>query len=554
MSKKVVESLQIQSVGEIFSAFQTALEGLLAKAKLHITNQTRMDLKTSFYEAVANAIEHAKEIEKQQKVEAEFFVDDKFIGFAVYDHGPGFVIESVPIPDFNDYQSSGRGVFMMKQLGDELVYTQQKNQNTLVFKRYLVGQNATMREIDFLYQISEAVLDGESLDSIYQMILDQALEIFHVDRASIMVYDSKIQAMKITASRGIPENTRDQVIVKNGEGVSGYVFQHGRPLLIEDIDTNKRGIEKKEHYKSKSFMSVPLIYSPTRESEKIIGVINLTDRQDGKQFTKKDLQVLSTIANQAMASLYIRDLLDRVRQSEVMKSQLSIVRSIQESYLPKSELKLENFDIEGVCEMADSLGGDYYDYHLTNDWLYLVVADVSGHDIRSAMSMFNFRSQLRSLIPLEKTASELLTLLNQSLYDDLQKSSHFVSALIMRIHLKTCEWDLSSAGHYPPLFLPERFQFIDNGLILGIEPNEAYKSNVGTLEKGDQILFYTDGVIEALNQKSEFFGLQRLKDLFSSSENLSSAELAQTIVKQVITYRDASKPLDDLTALAVRFK
>lgn len=552
MSPPVTQNFTITQESEIVLVGEKIMTQLMHDCGLHLTKQARLDLKTAFYEAVANAIAHAQELKTHGEVLGKWFVDDKVIGFEVWDHGKGFVMDAVPTPDFNSYQSSGRGVFMMKQLGDDITYTLGKTKNILSFSRFLVGQDATTREIDFLYEVSEAVLQGQSLDAIYQIILDQALEIFHVDRASILVYDELQKALKVAASRGISDEVKNNILIKVGHGVSGYVFQHGRPLLIEDIDTNRRGIEKKKHYKSKSFMSVPMVYSPTRETEKIVGVINLTDRQDGTQFTKKDLKILSTIANQAMASLYIRDLLEEVRQSASLKGQLSIVRNIQENYLPKHPVKILGFEVEGVCEMADSLGGDYYDYFEIGPWLYLIVADISGHNIASAMSMFNFRSQLRSLLPLQMDPAALLTHLNANLHNDLLQSSHFVTAAIMQIHTQTFEWKLASAGHYPPLFYPERFQFLNNGLVLGVDANEVYANSEGVFEKGDQAVLYTDGVIEAMNSTHGFFGMDRLKSFLKANQQLSSAHMVRQLIDEVKKFRDVMGSLDDLTVLSLK--
>lgn len=552
MSQIRTQNFLIRSENEIGVEFLKSLEALLKESHVHLTHQARTDLKTAFYEACANAIRHAKELETHDAVLGQFYLNAKAIGFEVWDHGSGFDMDAVPVPDFNSYQSSGRGVFMMKQLGDEVKYSKSKSKNTLKFMRYLVGQDATTREIEFLYEVSEAVVQGQSLETLYQIILDKALEIFHVDRASILIFDEATRTLKVKASRGLAEDVVQNIDVKSGEGVSGYVFQHGRPLLIEDIDTNRRGIEKKKHYKSKSFMSVPMIYSPTRENEKIIGVINLTDRQDGEQFTKKDLKLLSTIANQAMSSLYIRDLLDEVRQSASMKNQLSIVRNIQESYLPKASLNIRGFEVDGLCEMADSLGGDYYDYFEAGPWLYLVVADISGHNIASAMSMFNFRSQLRSLLPLEMDPATLLTHLNKNLYADLAQSAHFVTALIFKIHTKTLEWQLASAGHYPPLFFPERFQFIANGMVLGIQPEEIYTNTTGVFEPHDHVLLFTDGMIEAMNQTQGFFGLERLKQSFKNNHDKSSPDLIRKLIEEVKKFRNVDYSLDDLTVLSLK--
>jgi serine phosphatase RsbU (regulator of sigma subunit)/anti-sigma regulatory factor (Ser/Thr protein kinase) len=517
-----------------------------------LSRQTQVDIKTAVHEAVANAAKHGGEIERHGAVVGRLFIDHRHIGFEVEDHGPGFNIEDVPVPDLFDMKASGRGVFIMKQVGDELRYKRGKARNLLTFKRFLVGQNASTREIDLLYNISEAVIRGVGLYEICQMILDQALSIFHVERASILVYDEKIGRLKVIASRGLSGEVREKTLVRSGEGVSGYVFRHGRPLLIEDIDENRRGIEKKSGYKSRSFISAPMICSPLRIGEKPLGVINLTDRVDGKKFTKKDLTVLSTIANQAMACLYIRDLMGEVKEKDKLRQELEIVRNIQSSYLPRQAPQIEGFDIAGTCGMATAVGGDYYDYYRVNRWLYLVVADVSGHDMKSAMTMFNFRSQLKVLFSQQQEPAAILTHLNFTMYDDLVPSAHFVSALVIRIDAATGEYVLASAGHYPPLFFNGRYEILDSGLPLGIERREVYRDVTGRLARGDGFLLFTDGVVEAMNAKGKFFGIEHLRGVASEVQGERCDRIVARVVESVRAYRSGNAAQDDITVVALK--
>lgn len=462
-------------------------------------------------------------------------------------------MDAVPVPDLFDMKASGRGIFIMKQVGDDVRYRRGKECNRLTFKRYLVGQNASAREIDLLYNLSEAVIRGMSLYDVCQMILVQALEFFHVERASLLIYDEKIKRLKVIASRGLSGEVKEKTEVRAGEGVSGYVFQHGRPLLIEDIDENRRGIEKKSGYKSRSFISAPMICSPLRLNEKPLGVINLTDRTDGRKFTKKDLKLLSTIANQAMACLYIRDLMNEANKTGELKRELDIVRHIQTSYLPRTAPHIAGFDIAGSCEMAQSVGGDYFDYFHINQWLYLVVADVSGHDMKSAMTMFNFRSQLKVLFAQQMEPDRILTMLNFTMHEDLVHSGHFVSAIVMRINTQNGEYEMASAGHFPPLFLDGRYNVIDSGLMFGIEKRETYPAIAGYINKGQGFVLFTDGVTEAMNQKGQFFGIDRLKKMVQELKGLSSEKTVAQVVEKVLTYRSPGSALDDITVVALKY-
>jgi phosphoserine phosphatase RsbU/P len=521
--------------------------------KLYLSNQTKTDLRVAFVEAVANAIKHAGELKNNKVVEGKFCLDDKAIGFDVYDHGDGYSPESVPTPNLNDFQASGRGVFMMKQLGDRLEYKQpKKGKNTLMFRRNLIGESDSARELDLLYDLSEAIIRKASLDEVYEIILDQALELFHVERASILIYDHKIDSLKVVASRGISREVQGNINVKPGEGVSGYVFQHGRPLLIEDIEQNKRGIEKKEHYKTGSFISAPMICSPLRLDEQSLGVINLTDRLDGKKFSKKDLKILSTIANQAMACLYIRGLVDKVSKSELLKKEVEAVRKIQRSYLPDNPPDVPGYDVAGRCAMAQSVGGDYFDYYLHGEHLYLVVADVSGHDMSSAVTMVNYRSQLKVYLASGESPGGILTKLNNSILSDLEREEQFVSCLLVKIELKTGEFTLASAGHYPPLF-PEKVMLVkEAGLVMGVLRDEKYIDVNGSLPKGESMVLFTDGVIESMDTEGKMFGMDTFQKFISDHTEFSSDYLVNKLVDQVLTYRSSKKVLDDITVVVIK--
>lgn len=547
-------SFRIRSADEINPVFEKSLERLFRKSpRLYFSRQARFDLRTAFHEAVANAIEHAGELQNQELVWGHFFLNHRHIGFDVEDHGPGFDLHKVPVPNFSELKDSGRGIFMMKQLGDDLVYRRGKGRNRLLFKRFLLGQNASTREIELLYAISQAVVRGVGLDELYQLILDRALEIFKVDRASILIFDERAKRLKVAASRGLSRDMAKHISIRPGEGISGFVFQHGRALLIEDMEKNQRGLARKEGYRSRSFISVPMIRNPLQPGERPVGVINLTDRVDGKMFTRKDLTLLSTIANQAMACLAIRDLVNEVKQSESLRQKFENVRLIQKSCLPEVTPDIPGVDLHGWCEMINTVGGDYFDYQKVGDALYLVVADVSGHDLKSAMMMFNFRSQLKALLPLNMTPDKILNHIGVTLHEDLTRWSLFVSALLLEFFPATGKFRMACAGHYPPLLFDAGLMNVDSGLVLGIQEKESYPLIDGRLAKGSGFLLFTDGVVEVMNAKGQFFGIDRLVRVLGEFKNQSCADIVTGVIAEARAFRDLTSPMDDITAMALKY-
>jgi anti-sigma regulatory factor (Ser/Thr protein kinase) len=247
------------------SVYESSVQKLKkAHSKLHLSAQIQTDIKAAFVEAVANAVKHAQELKKKRSVKGHFFLNEKMIGFEVVDHGPGFNLKKIPVPDLSDFKASGRGIFMMKQLGDKLEYKKNSGHHVLIFGKNLMGQT---KELDLLYNLSEAIIRRASLDEVYEIILGQALDIFHVERASILIYDTEKKVLKVAASRGMSKDVEKNIKVRSGEGVSGYVYQHGKPLLISDVKRNKQGIEQKKHYHlqnpidmKKYFQSLLLMY------------------------------------------------------------------------------------------------------------------------------------------------------------------------------------------------------------------------------------------------------------------------------------------------------
>lgn len=544
----------IRSREEISSVFDSALEQLRRRLpKRVLAPQMLMDVKLCFVEGVANAIIHAKELEAPGYVNIHLFMDEHHIGFTVMDHGEGFDLQAVPTPDLNQPQSSGRGIFMMRQLADFVNYAMRKNENILKVRFALTGSGST-RELDLLYDLSEAILAQTSLEKVYETVLDQALAIFHVDRASILLYDEKTKRLRVVASRGMPTDIHEKTTIRKGEGVSGFVYQHGRPLLIQDISRNRRGLQKNRQYKSRSFISAPMICSPMRVGERPMGVINLTDRIDKKRFSRKDLKLLSTIANHAMACVHMRELVSKVNHSESLRREIEAARRIQASYLPHSPPVIDNIDVAGRCEMAQTVGGDYFDMIVHGPSLFVAIADVSGHDMTSAMSMVNFRSHLRAILHTESDPGRILTLINHSLFEDLRRLDQFVTCLLVRIDSGSGHMTIANAGHYPPLMGREILDPGKTGLVLGVDESEEYESSSLDLNPQETILLYTDGVTECMDSQGRVYGRQRAIDWMTRLQHKSCAVLVDELIRDVMDFRSDKRPLDDVTVVALRYQ
>ena len=177
-------------------------------------------------------------------------------------------------------------------------------------ERYrLANENARLREITELFNISETIAGIHDERQLLEFVLDAALEHVAAERGSLMVTTEDGRALDVVTSVGLPEEAK-QTTVQVGSGISGWVAQNDRPLLIEDISQHPEVAEVSQCLQDASFISVPLERKAGAGSEagggeksRVIAVLNVNKKRSGGSFTEGDLKVLSIVANHASAAI-----------------------------------------------------------------------------------------------------------------------------------------------------------------------------------------------------------------------------------------------------------
>jgi sigma-B regulation protein RsbU (phosphoserine phosphatase) len=409
--------------------------------------------------------------------------------------------------------------------------------------------------LDAVYALSQAIVRAADSAQIYDLILDEVVRTLKVEKASIMSYDQEHGVLRIVAARGMDSRIMERVVVRVGEGISGKVFASHEPILIKDIQAEETG-PGRERYKTRSLMSAPVTCFPMMVGENSLGVINVTDRTDGKPFDENDLRLLTTFSNQAAAYLHIARLSQAKAESDKIKQQLEIARQIQYRLLPKDPPKIEGLDIAGRLVTAERVGGDYYDCFLTYAKKpSFVIADVSGHSIGAALIMAAFRSAIRAQRDGDYTPSILVQRINSILYDDLFQSEQFISMTYLQYLRSRQIIHYTSAGHLPPLVwrtADRCFEDVGTGdPLLGIEFGSIFHERQLVVSRGDVILLYTDGIIEAA-RGGEHFGRERLLTCLKDAVVGSAQQIVDVVVETVQSFCDPEPLRDDLTAMVIK--
>lgn len=418
------------------------------------------------------------------------------------------------------------------------------------------GTKSAATPLDAVHELSRAIARAGDPKAIYELILDAVVKFLAVEKASIMTYDPALGALRIVAARGMDPGIMEKAVVRVGEGISGRVFASHEPVLIREIETSETG-PGRERYRTRSLISAPVTCFPMKVGEEPLGVINVTDRTDGRPFTDADMRLLTTLADQAAAYLHITRLLEERQATERLRQQLEIARQIQYKLLPSGPPSIDGLDVAGRLITAEKVGGDYYDCFLTHaKRASFVVADVSGHSVGAALIMAAFRAAIRAQMDADYSPAMLVQRINSILYEDLFQSEQFISMVYLQYVRSRQLIQYCAAGHPPPIVWRQSmggFEEIGTGDgLLGIEARGVFHERQMVVSRGDVILMYTDGITEAANREGERFGRGRLIEVLRDAVVGSSRQIVDVVVESAQAFVDPLPLSDDVTAMAIK--
>ncbi len=345
-------------------------------------------------------------------------------------------------------------------------------------------------------------------------------------------------------------------------------------IKIEDITSDKRirdekkpihtfwrrirRIRHRDRHPLSSMVSVPLI-----SRNRLIGIVHIAkDVEFG--FVKDDLELIITFADQAAVAIDNSRLFKQLIEKERLKQELLIAENIQERLLPQNTLDVPGFEISSLFYPAYEVGGDYYDYfelegQNSDKYFGIIVADVSGKGTFAAFYMAELKGIIQSLSSVfAHDPEELIRRANDTLVSSLGKNV-FISLIYGLVNATTKKVILTNAGHCPVVaYTDNTAQLIKlDGLALGLRKgkifNSVLKPKTLQLQSGDVMVFYTDGLIEAINQDKEEFGYNRLKETVAKNKHLSAEEIKNTIFDAVNTFaKSGESNRDDLTIVVLK--
>src|SRR5438034_1736317 len=342
--------------------------------------------------------------------------------------------------------------------------------------------------------------------------------------------------------RGYDIADLQELRLKLGEGLIGHVALTAEPITSPDVRKNPNYINARSETRSE--MVAPII-----SNTEVIGVFDL-ESDDLNAYSNDDLEVLMLLASQVAIIIEKVMLHDQLIEKQRLETQLEVARQVQLELLPARDPELAGFDISAYNFPTEEVSGDYYDWvRIYDDQIGIVIADVSGKGVPAALLMAFLRASLRAATHIGYAPHISMSKVNYLLWESIERNQ-FVTAFYGILDATNRTLAYSNAGHSPALLMKAdgttRFEE-RGGVPLGMFRDSRYYEYFETIEPGQMLVLYTDGVTEAMNPSGEEYGGQRLVAAALRGRNLSARVLIEFIHRHVVGWTGGLGAHDDVT-------
>jgi serine phosphatase RsbU (regulator of sigma subunit)/pSer/pThr/pTyr-binding forkhead associated (FHA) protein len=408
----------------------------------------------------------------------------------------------------------------------------------------LFGPARRSRVLDSLTRISSMVFDERALLSF---IVDQLLEALpQSDRAFVMLWDEENKRFVPVSAR---TRTGDTGPAATSQTLLTEVRDRKEAVLVSSVLTDRKYsmADSIRALKVTSIVCAPILFQGD-----IFGVIQVDSSSGAEPFTRSDVALTLALALEVGMALAYARLHAKLVERELVEHDLSLARKIQHHFLPPRVPDVPGWDFAVEYKPALAVGGDLYDFvELGGGLLAVAVGDVSGKGVSAALFAAKVMSDLRYQAAGQTSACAILRRLNVALAAH-SEDGMFVTLALTVINPRAGRLTVASAGHPLPLVRDAAGHVGTIGHIgdkpLGLDEHSDFAQYEYEIDPGDLVVFYTDGVIEALNRDNDLYGEERLMETIQRTAG--GAELmVRTIADDVVGFADGHPQSDDVSVL-----
>lgn len=425
-----------------------------------------------------------------------------------------------------------------------------------------------LQHLNLLLQVAQMLHRAAALDEILAAVVDSALKLCDAERGLLFVADeagepqlrlarskagpcssAELEDLPLKAVKRVMETRREEVILESlGDGRTAY-----ETAVFSSV---QRGI-----------LVIPLQKLPVSEmggdtlrqtAPQLLGVLYLESMSQAAAITRLDRQALETLAVESAMIIENARLIRVAREQERSRHDMALARSIQQSLLPRALPEAGYFRVHAVTTPCRTVGGDYYDIvPLQSGRFGFTVADVSGKGLPAAMMSMTLQGAFSTLAAAGLPLEELFRRINHFLCD--RTPPEMYATLFYGELDPEGKFDYVNAGHVAPMVLRTggTVESLNSpNFPLGMFEKASFETSSITLQPGEAVLIFSDGLTEAQNESQEMLGERRVQQILEScaAGNIEPGQVCSKLVRAAERFVGSAPQADDFTVALLQFQ
>ena len=386
-----------------------------------------------------------------------------------------------------------------------------------------------------VYDITTMVAGDFSLREVLDKLAEMAVKVTEVSACSIRLLDESANELRMRSTYGLTEAYRNKGVVSKDDAVIKEAFK-GKAVVINDMKNDDR--IKYPLAATKEGLVSQLTVAMTFK-DKPIGVLRLYSTKQ-RYFDDNDVAMARLVASQCAIAITNARLYSAAIEGSQIKEQMRLAGVIQRRMLPKKAPEIAGLDIAAIYQPCYRVGGDLYDFiQIDENRFAVVIADVIGKGVPAAIMMAMFSGGLRAYIKSwgcdgVDCVSKIVKNLNETACKEC-RDCEFITLFFAIVDVQSMSMTYCNCGHEPTIQLRKGklFDLDEGGLVLGVLEDAVHNVSTLKLQSGDMFLFYTDGLLDAVNFEGDYWGREKLDGVLRKYNGWS----AERTVKNVLRYR-----------------
>lgn len=391
-------------------------------------------------------------------------------------------------------------------------------------------------------------IEDRSMGELFDFILDRVVELLQPSRAALALLAPDHQTFNnVLLRRSSESDSRDLFISRT---LLGEVIEERKVVSFIDTSQDEK-LARAESIVAQNIGSA--VCAPLMVGDAVLGVLYLDFQANRGSVTIDDVHLIAQIARFAAVKLETTRLREEAAQKARLEEELRTAYVIQSRLLPAELPSIDGYAFAGTNKPCRTVSGDYYDVVVRPDGrIYFIMADVSGKGITAALVMSSVATAFSIFTRTDPTPAELLRELNMTLAPKTAPTK-FVTMVVGVLDPRTGSVDFANAGHVPPLHISHGgvTPMKTTDMVVGLFTAAQYRNQQLSLNPGDSLVLFTDGVTEAENESEEQLGLDPIATLVEALHGRRADDVLARIETYVLGFAGSTPANDDVTMFAV---